>query len=617
MGVDSIDPEAITEIGETACDDAGTASTGGLPRSSRYQLGAALGFGGMGEVLTARDTHLGRDVAIKRLRSDAPTADQVERFLREARIQGRLEHPAIVPVHDLATDESGQPFFAMKRLDGVTLHDVLASGDRGTWTHPRLLRAFVDACLAIEFAHTRGVVHRDLKPTNIVLGEFGEVFILDWGVARIVGEPLPDAVRSDSVDPEPAGAPIVTGAITIDAGSTKVGAVLGTPGYMPPEQVRGDPDVGPAVDIYALGCILFEILAGEPLHPRDPTSAIASTLAGLDARPSLRAPDADISPELDATCARATAAAIADRFGSARALGDAVQSYLDGDRDLALRRDLARQHLGDARAALARGDDDADRRAAMRAAGRALALDPSSADAAVLVSHLVLEPPRSPPAEVRVRIDLLDRAAARGHARLAAIALSGFVVALPIFLWIGVHDWLTFGLTYAAVAGHATALVLATRSPRPERFMAISLVLYACEVALLGRFVNPFIFGTGLAVLGVALAGTHPTMSRRSLVAAIVVYLGSVLVPWALELVGWIPASYRVDSDRIWITPPVLEVDRPIGELGIALYVVLVIGMTGVLTWRISQRRRDARDRLELHAWHLRQLLPDAPAPAS
>src|SRR5690349_12150007 len=189
----------------------------------RYALGTSLGVGGMGEVLVATDKQIEREVAIKRMRI-APTPDAVARFVREAKIQGRLDHPAIVPVHELANDADGRPFFVMKRLTGTTLAEILAKP--GMHTRQKLLRAFADVCLAIEFAHARGVIHRDLKPANIMLGEFGEVYVLDWGVARVVGEP--DDVEASTSDTPPADA-------------TEAGAILGTPGYIAPELLRGEP----------------------------------------------------------------------------------------------------------------------------------------------------------------------------------------------------------------------------------------------------------------------------------------------------------------------------------------------------------------------------------------
>jgi serine/threonine-protein kinase len=277
-----------------------------------YAFGAVLGKGGIGEVVAAHDLRMGRDVAIKRLRSDStPTPDAINRFLREARIQARLDHPAIPPVHELGASPDGKPFFTMKRLVGQTLSEQLASPEPN---RQRLLRAFAEVCQAIDFAHARGVVHRDLKPGNIMLGDYGDVYVLDWGLARVVGEAVTEVVTDD-----------------IDSLDLKSGDILGTPGYMAPEQLQRVGDTGRPADIYALGSILFEILAGEPLHPRGPT-AIASTV-GNEAvtSPAKRRPDRAVPPELDAICvsmlvmdptARPTARRVADR----------VQAFLDAER---------------------------------------------------------------------------------------------------------------------------------------------------------------------------------------------------------------------------------------------------------------------------------------------
>ncbi|HEX7699770.1 MAG TPA: serine/threonine-protein kinase, partial [Kofleriaceae bacterium] len=140
----------------------------------RYRLGRRIGKGGMGEVMAARDEQVGRDVAIKRMRAANPSERAIARFLREASVQGRLEHPAIVPVHEIGRDDDNLPFFVMKKLAGTSLAAIVSYRDEAT--QQRMLRAFVDVCLAMEFAHVRGIVHRDLKPDNIMLGDFGEVY---------------------------------------------------------------------------------------------------------------------------------------------------------------------------------------------------------------------------------------------------------------------------------------------------------------------------------------------------------------------------------------------------------------------------------------------------------
>ena len=278
--------DAIGEtVGATASDtDAGAGAPSGGARAAlpSYTLGRTLGVGGMGEVVLAHDGRIGREIAVKRLRTAAPSAAALERFLREARIQARLEHPAIVPVYELGHDRAGQPYFTMKRLAGVTLADQLAA-PRPPPLRP-LLRAFVDVCLAIDFAHARGVVHRDLKPANIMLGDFGEVYVLDWGVARVAAAPGDDGAGDERDGIAPAGD------ITTLEGMTQAGAVLGTPGYMPPEQLQGAAAVTAAADVYALGAILFELLAGEPLLARGP-EVVRQTLAGVDGSPAARRPE--------------------------------------------------------------------------------------------------------------------------------------------------------------------------------------------------------------------------------------------------------------------------------------------------------------------------------------
>ncbi|MDQ3368445.1 MAG: serine/threonine protein kinase, partial [Myxococcota bacterium] len=329
----------------------------------RYRVARRIGKGGMGEVMGARDEQIGRDVAIKRMRKANPDQRAIQRFLREASIQGRLEHPAICPVHEIGHDTDGLPFFVMKKLAGTTLAKILdrPGGDRATYPLQRVLRAFTEVCLAIEFAHVRGIVHRDLKPDNIILGDFGEVYVLDWGVAKVIGEDDDGDFADISGSGEHA---------------TAAGSAIGTPGYMAPEQVHGRADIDGRVDVYTLGCLLFEILAGEPLHPRG-VEGMHSAVAGLDARPSVRAPSREIPPELDELCVLATRTQRDDRIQTARDLGDRVQRFLDGDRDVALRRDLARTHLDRATAAFEAGDSDDLRALAMREAAAAMALDPA------------------------------------------------------------------------------------------------------------------------------------------------------------------------------------------------------------------------------------------------
>jgi hypothetical protein len=577
---------------------------------ARYRFGEVLGEGGMGEVLLAYDDQIGREVAVKRIRTAEPTAEDLSRFVREARVQGRLEHPAVVPVHDLATDRDGRPFFVMKRLSGTTLLELLgrlrgaspdaADDDGGAAARRRMLRAFVDVCLAIEFAHSRGIVHRDLKPANILLGDFGEVYVLDWGVARAL---------TDAADPggPPSGARPAAPDLRLDTGDTLVGTVLGTPAYMAPEQLAGE-RAGPSADIYALGCILYEIVAGIALHAQRVAAGAASPPV---ARPSAHRPDAP--PELDAICERATAAEPAARHPSARALGDAVLAYLDGDRDIAARVALARRHIAEARAALAAGDHEDHRRAAMRAAGRALALDPTAAEAADLVTHLMLRPPRHIPAEVERGIATLDNEIAHHQGRLAALAMLGYLGFVPLLLWTGVRDP-AFVVAFAVLAAGSSLHVLAL-SRRPDiarRGIYVNACINAVLIGLIARMVGPFIIAPTLATTTLMAYAAHPRLGRMSIMAAI---LGAaVAVPWALELVGALPPTYHFTAGgELVLASPIVRFSPLPVQLAFGALLVLLLGVVGLLSRGMARRQREATRTLELHAWHLRQVVPSAP----
>jgi serine/threonine-protein kinase len=575
--------------------------------AARYRFGDRLGEGGMGEVVLAHDEHIGREVAVKRIRALEPTAEELSRFLREARIQGRLEHPAVVPVHDLAIDRDGRPFFVMKRLTGTTLQELLvrlrggadSGADGGAAVRRRMLRAFVDVCLAIEFAHSRGIVHRDLKPANIMLGDFGEVYVLDWGVARALTE------AADPGGP-PSGTRPAAPDLRLDTGDTLVGTVLGTPAYMAPEQLAGE-RAGPAADIYALGCILYEIVAGVPLHAQRG----AGEAQPSPARPSAHRPDAP--PELDAICERATTVAPAARLGSARALGDAVQAYLDGDRDVAARVDLARRHIAEARAALAAGDDEARRAAAMRAAGRALALDPTATEAADLVTHLMLRPPRAVPAEVDREIAAIDNESARHHGRLAGLSMLGYLGFVPLLLWTGVRDpvfVVAFSLLAAGSCLHVFALT--RRADIVRRGIYLNACINAVLIGLIAHMVSPFIIAPTLATTTLMAYAAHPRFGRMSVMAVI---LGAaVAVPWALELIGVLPATYHFNAaGELVLASTVVRFSALPVQVAFAALLVVLLGVVGLLSRGLAKRQREATRTLELHAWHLRQVVPSAP----
>jgi serine/threonine-protein kinase len=556
---------------------------------ARYRLEGVLGVGGMGEVVSAQDEEIGRSVAIKRMRGDNPTPEATVRFLREARIQARLDHPAVVPVHELQHDERGHPFFVMKQLTGTTLAAALQKPDAAA-SRPRHLRAFVDVCLAIEFAHRRGIVHRDLKPSNIMLGDFGEVYVLDWGIARVADEAKRRETFSD-VD-------------SLGGDGTGTGVALGTAGYIAPEQLRNSADLDGRADVYALGCILFELLARRPLHPR---GVAHSTLEHVDARPSVHDPDVPL--ELDAICVRATKLDRSDRYASARELGDVVQRFLDGDRDLALRKQLAETELAAARTALAGGDRPGERRTVMRAAARALALDPTSREAAELVNRLMLEPPREVPpavAERMAQIDLDAHYAARTRLRYATLAGVGFA---PVAWLVGLPLWYA---TILFIAGLVVAIGMRV-VPRSHEHAAWYLNVLAWLIVLAATSVatTPFLVVPQMAVVvGMVSAATQQVSPHGRRVSVTALVLAATLAPWLLTLVGVLPRSVDVAGNRLALTlasdhlAPTITLTALVG----ALVATTLLALTIVRT--IVNQRRGIQAKLAVQAWQLRELVP-------
>ncbi len=228
------------------------------PRSGtagRYQIVGELARGGVGIVLKGHDVDLGRDVAMKVLREEhSQNPEVLHRFVEEAQIGGQLQHPGIVPVYELGLGAGDRPFFTMKLVKGRTLASLLAERDA---EERRLLRIFESVCQTMAYAHSRGVIHRDLKPANVMVGAFGEVLVVDWGMGKVLGRPAEERPPQQSV--------IATVRSGPGSAPSEVGSVLGTPAYMPPEQARGEVDALDArADVFSLGAILCEILTGKP-----------------------------------------------------------------------------------------------------------------------------------------------------------------------------------------------------------------------------------------------------------------------------------------------------------------------------------------------------------------
>jgi len=270
----------------------------------RYEVIEVVGQGGMGAVYRARDRALDREVALKVLRPEMASEALAERLRREARVLARLEHPGVVPIHDAGTLADGRVFYVMKLVRGARLDDF-ADGAGLT----DVLRVFLRVCETVGFAHAHGVIHRDLKPANIMVGAFGEVLVLDWGIARVAGDV--DVVgatdRTDRTDRTD----------TDKTGGTAAGTVLGTPGFMAPEQAQGEVSlVNERTDVYALGAILRAV-AGRGKVPRPLASVWARACAADPAQRYATAAElaAEIARFLDARPVLAHRETIPERLG--------------------------------------------------------------------------------------------------------------------------------------------------------------------------------------------------------------------------------------------------------------------------------------------------------------
>ena len=580
--------DSATDQTIAATEHTGDVHTGGGKLPARYRISGSLGAGGMGEVFLATDSQIDREVAIKRMLLE-PSAPAVARFLREAKVQGRLDHPAIVPVHELANDSEGRPFFVMKRLVGTTLGDALARHTNDPrYTRQKLLRAFADVCLAIELAHSRNVIHRDLKPANIMLGDYGEVYVLDWGIARVLGES------------DPMIAAATGGELTELTELTQVGSLLGTPGFIAPEPVRGEP-IETGADIFALGAILFEILAGTPLVSR---GSVFAVLDDFEPRPSVRCPDRDIAPELDAIVVAAVGP-LAQR-PSARALADRIEQFLDGDRDLAQRTRLAVAHLAAARVA-AEIDSTESHALAMREAGRALALDPTSG-AADLLGRLMLQPPKVLPPEVLQRFAELDDQGGRLKAKMFWPTYTINLLLVPLLMWLGFHGGLGIAIYVVVNLTNLAGCIFVLAHKKASGIeMYMSLCLNGLLIMVGAINFTPLILAPGMTIVTVMMFSSDLRLSLHKMIAITSV---AMLIPFVCEqlVAGW-PTQLSTIGGDLRIHTDYFTMNSTLAIITFLSFMTMMVIVSAYGTRRLAIDGRKALEATELQAWHLRQLV--------
>jgi serine/threonine-protein kinase len=297
-----------------------------LPSDSRYQRLRPHAKGGLGEVWVAADRELEREVALKEIQEQhAAQADSRARFLLEARVTGGLEHPGIVPVYGLGHHADGRPYYAMRFVKGDSLRRAIEGFYQTNWqgkpgekalAFRNLLGRFIDVCDAVEYAHSRGVLHRDLKPGNVMLGKYGETLVVDWGLAKVTG-------RAD-VEATEGGLTVSSG----DSGLTQAGKALGTPAYMSPEQAAGRLDeLGPRSDVYSLGATLYTLLTNQSPVPQGEMGEVLARVERGDFAPP-RQVNKEVPRPLEAVCLKAMARDPAQRYDSPRALAVDLEHWL-------------------------------------------------------------------------------------------------------------------------------------------------------------------------------------------------------------------------------------------------------------------------------------------------
>ena len=577
------------------------ATRGKCAYPARYDLEGFVASGGMGDVWLYHDRTLGRNVALKELK---PTHAGIQRrklrFIREAQVQAALQHPGIVPIYDFAACDSGGAYFTMRHVEGQTLAEVVQKRVRGedTYSQRQLLAALDSVSLTLQYAHERGVVHRDLKPENVILGDYGEVYVLDWGVAKVFD---PDGERHSAVQ--------VSAKVQSHAD-----CVVGTLEYMAPEQLAGGEIVGPGADVFALGILLFEVLTGELLREGDEKSVVEQVARGDDLPERISAAG-DVPAPLAELCIAATSRYFRDR-PTAREFHEHLLAYLEGETNAERLRTAAGQHVQSARARLSlnppgSSGDEMHHAAAVAELGRALALDPTRTDALETLRALLDGKSQEVPDGAQKELSRQRDEAARESARASIFVYTAWLALIPLALIMGIRSLPALAFL---VSGPALLVAVNLWVDRKGHFSApltwIALILSFTSVSALSVFAGPYLLVPSLAVATavtylIAFRGNRPIQIATQVLAPL-----AVAVPIALQAAGLLPRSYVFKDGHVVIKPFAVDLPPAMTEVLFLVGGTLLVVLANYIVTRVVTTLDRAEKRTLGQAWWLRQLLP-------